>query len=67
MARARSPVETLALIGALIAAAVVALTRESTREALLQLLQRTPVVGALAVQAEIGCWATVLVHRCRTE
>ncbi len=52
--------ETLALIGALIAAAVVALTRESTREALLQLLQRTPVVGPWLVQAEIGRWATVL-------
>lgn len=52
--------ETLALIGALVAAAVVALNREASREALLQLLQRTPVVGPWLVQAEIGRWATVL-------
>jgi general secretion pathway protein F len=52
--------EALLVLAALIGAAVVSLSRESTRHALLQGLQRVPVVGPWLVQAEIGRWATVL-------
>lgn len=52
--------ETLLVLGALLALVVTSLSRESTRQALLQTLQRVPVVGPWLVQAEIGRWATVL-------
>jgi general secretion pathway protein F len=48
------------ILAALVALVVTSLSRESTRQALLQLLQRVPVVGPWLVQAEIGRWATVL-------
>lgn len=52
--------ETLALLGVLLGGAAFSLTRASTRDALLQALQKLPVVGPWLVQAEIGRWATVL-------
>jgi general secretion pathway protein F len=48
------------IIAALVALVVTTLSRESSRQALLQTLQRVPVVGPWLVQAEIGRWATVL-------
>ncbi|MFG6468699.1 type II secretion system F family protein [Roseateles sp. BYS87W] len=52
--------ESLLILAALVAVAVTALSREATRQAVLQALQRVPVVGPWLVQAEIGRWATVL-------
>ncbi|MDR7271861.1 general secretion pathway protein F [Pelomonas saccharophila] len=52
--------EALLILAALVALIVTSLSRESTRQALLQMLQRVPVVGPWLVQAEIGRWATVL-------
>lgn len=52
--------EASLLLAALIGIVVTSLSRESTRRALLQGLQRLPVVGPWLVQSEIGRWATVL-------
>jgi general secretion pathway protein F len=52
--------EALLILAALVGIIVTSLSRESTRQALLQTLQRVPVVGPWLVQAEIGRWATVL-------
>ncbi|WP_457445554.1 type II secretion system F family protein [Roseateles sp. P5_E4] len=52
--------EALLILAALVGILVTSLSRESTRQALLQTLQRMPVVGPWLVQAEIGRWATVL-------
>jgi general secretion pathway protein F len=52
--------ESLLVLFALGATVVAALSREATRRALLQTLQRAPVVGPWLVNAEVGRWATVL-------
>lgn len=52
--------EALLILVALVAMVVTLLSRETTRQALLQALLRVPVVGPWLVQAEIGRWATVL-------
>lgn len=52
--------ESALIIAALVGIIVTSLSRESTRQALLQSLARLPVVGPWLVQAEIGRWATVL-------
>jgi general secretion pathway protein F len=52
--------EAALVLAAVIGIIVTSLSRESTRQSLLQGLQRVPVVGPWLVQAEIGRWATVL-------
>lgn len=52
--------EAALILAAIVGVIVTSLSREATRRALLQGLQRVPVVGPWLVQSEIGRWATVL-------
>jgi general secretion pathway protein F len=52
--------EAALILAALVGIVVTSLSREATRQALLQSLARVPVVGPWLVQSEIGRWATVL-------
>jgi general secretion pathway protein F len=52
--------EAALILAAIVGLIVTSLSRESTRQALLQALVRVPVVGPWLVQSEIGRWATVL-------